>query len=75
MLFPLLIISAFNIFLVNFLMKYNTELIKIKNKVRQTMIYDLTMNGYGLFVWSAHIFSFVFSRFVCVTKVQFIKKK
>ncbi len=41
------------------------------------MIYDfLTMNGYGLFVWSAFIFSHLcLVVLYVVTKVQFIKER
>ena len=41
------------------------------------MIYEiLLMNGYGLYVWSAFLFTFTsFTTLYVITKIQFIKER
>ena len=41
------------------------------------MIYELLhMNGYGLYVWSAFLFTFVsFTTLFVITKIQYIKER
>ena len=40
------------------------------------MIEILNMNGYGLYVWSAFLFTFIsFTSLYVVTKIQYVKEK
>ena len=58
-----------------FLMKYKTEIIRIKKKLKKIMINNLIfMNGYGVFVWTSFIVTFLICGIVYYKTRKTLKK-
>ena len=56
-------------------MKYKTEIIRIKSKNLKDMINNLlTMNGYGIFVWSSFVITFLVCGLVYYKTRKTLKK-
>ena len=58
-----------------FLMKYKTEIIKIKKKLKKIMIKEfIFMNGYGLYVWSSFFITFLICGIVYYKTLKTLRK-